>query len=189
VKVLAARAGTAFATALLGLSIVWSSYRAVGAARAMVVAPAVGEAFGSGISRHLEIPVSGVAGEAVFDEIGRAPRAVVFVYTGDCAYSNANLWNWIDLLVGAPTGVPIFAVTPDADLDDALFWGGLAGRLRLARVGPEAIVRRLDVYSTPTTLIVESGTVIHQFQGVLSGPSKQRLTAFLGSDVMPSATS
>jgi hypothetical protein len=107
-------------------------------------------------------------------------RAVVFVYSPECAYSRDNMWNWIDVVRAAPEGaVRFYAVSPKAVEGASGYWAGLARRLTVAVSDPGTLGAAFRVTSTPATVLVEDGRVVVTYQGALTPAARRRVLSFV----------
>lgn len=107
-------------------------------------------------------------------------RAVVFVYSPECAYSRDNVWNWIDVVRAAPEGaVRFYAVSPKEVEGADGYWAGLARRVTIAASDPGTLVAAFRVTSTPATVLVEDGRVVATYQGALTPAARRRVLSFV----------
>lgn len=137
---------------------------------------------GAGISRQLSIGGAPAEGfDLPLDQLARPGRTIVFISSGECAYSDLNMPNWVDILVAIQgTDVRALAVVPDLPEHASAYWRTLSHVVSIVADTPEQISTRLGVSATPTTLLVKDGVVVHQYQGVLTPVSFQGILAFAG---------
>jgi hypothetical protein len=146
---------------------------AVQAAHQWVTAPRQAMASGALIPSARALRAS--AGGA-WDELARAERAIVFVYSPTCEVSRANMANWTEIIRAAQgSGVPLFAVGPVDSAAAAQYWGPLSRHVRLAPTDARGLVAALGVSVTPVTLVVENGTIRSQVEGPLRVAAMEQL--------------
>jgi hypothetical protein len=169
-----------YAASMLLLSIVLaaSAWNGAGAVRQWVAAPATAQAAGRPTER--DVPVRAPAGSALA-QIAVAERAVVFVFSPDCAVSRANTANWTELVRRARGGgVALFAVGPTSPDSAAAYWGALARHVRVLTATPEQIDAVLGVRATPVTLTIEKGRIRTETPGPLRSAARAELMEFVG---------
>lgn len=151
---------------------------AVQAAHRWVAAPARANADGAfAPSGH---PLRSRAGGA-WNELARAERAIVFVFSPACEVSRANMANWTEVIRAAQgSGVPLFAVGPADSAAAADYWGPLAAHVRLLSTDPPGLVAALGVDVTPVTLVVENGSIRSKVEGPLRVAALAQLRELVG---------
>jgi hypothetical protein len=148
---------------------------AVQAAHRWVTAPAQAKASGA-LAPH-DRAVRAQAGGA-WDDLVRAERAVVFVFSPGCEVSRANMANWTEIIRAAHDGgVPLFAVGPVDAAAAAEYWGPLAAHVRLISADPHGLDSALGVRVTPVTLVVEKGRIHGKTEGPLRIAAMEQLRA------------
>jgi hypothetical protein len=154
--------GAALAAVLAVLAA--GGWNAVQAAHRWVTAPAQARASGA-LTPH-DRAVRAQAGGA-WDDLVRAERAVVFVFSPGCEVSRANMANWTEIIRAAKnSGVALFAAGPVDATAAAEYWGPLGAHVRLIPTNPQGLDSALGVRVTPVTLVVEKGRI----RGTLEGP-------------------
>jgi hypothetical protein len=173
-----------YAASMLLLSTVLaaSAWNGAGAVRQWVTAPATAQAAGRPMER--DAPVRARPGGALA-EIAAAERAIVFVFSPECAVSRANTANWTEIVRRARGGgVALFAVGPTSPDSAAAYWGALGRHVRVLTATPEQIDAALGVRATPVTLTVEKGRIRGETPGPLRSAARAELTEFVvGRDV------
>jgi hypothetical protein len=146
---------------------------AVQAARRWVAAPSQANASGA-----LAPSVRAVrpSPDGAWDELARAKRAIVFVYSPTCEVSRANMANWTEIIRATQgSGVPLFAVGPVDMAAAAEYWGPLAAHVRLIPTDAPGLVAALGVSVTPMTLVVENGIIRSKAEGPLRLAAMEQL--------------
>lgn len=172
-------------TALLIAVLLFSGFKAVAASAAFLNAASAGESTGLVVLRNdpVRAPATGP-----LTEIARAERAVVFIYSPDCAVCHANMVNWIDLVADLRDGpVPLYAVAPMDTPAARAYWGSLSQYVRVVTAPPAAVHTGFAVEATPTTLLVERGVVHGEIVGALTGAALAQVRGFAATGEVPKA--
>jgi hypothetical protein len=170
-------------TAVLASLLLLSGWKTARAAALWARAPHAGER--TGLATPRDAPVR--AGSASpLAEVGKAKRAIVFVYLPDCQVCHANMANWIDL-VGETRGadVELYAVAAIDDPRALEFWSGLEGHVRVMVAAPREVHGALGVGSTPATVLVQDGRVRGQVLGALTPAGKAGVLRFARGGPVP----
>lgn len=160
---------------LLGVLLL-SGWKAARASAALALAPR--QADRTGLAETRSTRVRAPAGSPMA-EIGRVERAIVFIYSPDCAVSHANMSNWVDL-VGELRGGggALYAVAPVQTPAAKAYWGGLARHVRVITAHPKDVHTTFDVDNTPVTLLVRNGVVRARVTGSLTPAAMRQVRAF-----------
>jgi hypothetical protein len=165
--------GAALAAVVAVLAV--GGWNAVQAAHRWATAPPQAKASGP-LAPH-DRAVRAQAGGA-WDDLVRAERAVVFVFSPGCEVSRANMANWTEIIRAAQAGdVTLFAVGPVDAAAAAEYWGPLASHVRLISTDPHGLDSALGVRATPVTLVVEKGRIRSKAEGPLRIAAMEQLRA------------
>jgi hypothetical protein len=170
------RHGPRILTALLVAVLLLSGWKAARASVTLARAGSAGERTGLAATRNQ--PVRARTGSPM-EEIARAPRAIVFIYSPDCQVCHANMANWVDL-VGDLRGGPaaLYAVAPVQTPAAEAYFGGLARHVRVVTAPPKEVHTTFDVDNTPVTLLVRDGVVRAQVLGSLTPAAMRQVRTF-----------
>ncbi len=162
----------AIATMLFGLR------QTTAAAGRLVSAPAI-LTDGVGPGRSLAGIVVRQVKDGADVDLGTFNRALVLVFDPDCGPCHLNMANWIDLLVTSRTyDVPVIAVSLERGNNPDLYWSPLGKPVPTFTADSIAIVA-MGVTATPTTILLDAGTVAAEVVGVLNEREKTYLTDLL----------
>ena len=173
------------ATALLVAVLLFSGWKAAAASVTWVRAPGAGAR--TGLLTVRNVPVRAPAAGPLA-EIARAERAIVFIYSPDCAVCHANMANWIDL-VGELRGGPValYAVAPMDTPPARAYWGGLGRHVRVVTATPAEVHTAFGVEATPATLLVERGALRGEVVGSLTAAGLAQVRRFAAAGQAPRA--
>ena len=106
-------------------------------------------------------------------------RAVVFVYSPECAFSRDNMWNWIDVVRAADAPVRFYAVSPKEVEEAGGYWAGMSRRVTVVGSDPRTLGAVFRVGSTPATVLVADGRVEATYPGALTPEARRRVLRFV----------
>ncbi|MCA1792262.1 MAG: hypothetical protein LC667_21170 [Thioalkalivibrio sp.] len=178
------RAWIAARTVLIAV-LLFSGFKAVAASAAFLDAASAGESTGLVVLRSdpVRAPATGP-----LTEIARAERALVFIYSPDCAVCHANMVNWIDLVADLRDGpVRLYAVAPMDTPAARAYWGSMSRYVRVVTATPATVHRAFVVEGTPTTLLVERGVVRGEIVGALTAAAIAQIRGFAATGEVPEA--